>query len=88
MFKIKCIFFYFSSGYLKSCPTLSPLSTHFYPKKILEIGMQSIGVVESSNINQEVLEGRGWEGGELYKEIHFVVFFKDTPSSLSPDICV
>lgn len=50
--------------------------------------MQSIGVVESGNINQEVLEGRGWEGGEQYKEIHFVVFFKDTPSSLSPDMCV
>jgi len=48
-------------------------------------------VVDSSNISQKVagrVHGVGG-GGELCKEIHVVfIFFKDTPSSLFPDISI
>lgn len=86
---MKCMLPRFSPGYLKNGPTCFPLSTHLYPppQKKPEVGMQTG--------NCEKLQPKPWiawewrsRRGELYKEINFALFLKETFSSLSPDISV
>lgn len=91
MFKTEGMNFSFSSGHLKTCPILLPLSTRLYPPKEAENRWD----MSTYNVEMELWQAASritnclwWESEKLYKEINFVSLFKDSFSSLTADISV